>query len=78
MARPRAAGRVFYLGRFRVSASDPPELVEFLERLEGAEAGEKHSLLRGALVGGMGQAAAASSAEGAETTAALDAMLAGF
>jgi hypothetical protein len=78
MARPRAAGRVFYLGRFRVSAGDPPELVAFLERLEAAEAGEKHLLLRGALVGGMGQATAVCSAEGAETKAALDAMLAGF
>lgn len=78
MARPKAAGRVFYLGRVRSIPGDPVELVQFLERFEEAGGEEKHVLLRNALAGGLGHGLVASGAEGAETTAALDELLAGF
>lgn len=78
--RPKAIGRVFYLGRFRfVPGVHPPELEGLLEAIETAGQGRHQALLEAALVGGLsrGQAAAAQ-VEDDETTAILDAMLAEF
>jgi hypothetical protein len=53
--RPRAPGRVYYLGRLRfIPGQDPPELGEFLETLMAAES--KAEILKAALIGGLGQA----------------------
>lgn len=80
MGRPKAPGAVFYLGRLRYRPGiDPPELREFLEMLDRAEAERKPEILRAALLGGMGQAeTVATQVEDAETAALMDGMLAGF
>ena len=76
MARPMAAGEVFYLGRMRWRPGDAPELRVLLAAIQTAGKGRHDDILRAALIGGMAQGQArAAQVEDVETAAALDEML---
>lgn len=79
MARPTAAGEVFYLGRMRWRPGDAPELRALLAAIQSAGKGRHDDILRAALIGGMAQGQArADQVEDTETAAALDEMLTDF
>ena len=72
-------GKVYYLGRLRaVPGIDPPELIEFLERLESAPPERRRAMLREALIGGVQGRVVDGRGEDAETTALLDELLEEF
>ncbi len=79
MGRPHEQGKVYNLGRIRCLPSDPPELQQFLEMLDGidgrAEVGRKQRVLKAALLGGMAQGQAEAVALNSDTNAALDDVL---
>jgi hypothetical protein len=80
MARPKAPGKVYYLGRLRYRPGiDPPELGQFLDRLEQAE--NKAELLRRALMGGLESQAGGgllAGSEDNETTDIIDGLVGDF
>jgi hypothetical protein len=81
MGRPRNPRPKFYLGWYRVQPDDPPELIALLERVTEmgrAKDAQRNRVLGAALRGGLGQAQAQADAEDADTSAALDEMMAGF
>ena len=78
--RPRAPGKVYYLGRLRFRPGiDPPELEEILEAIVNAGPGKRADILRAALQGGAVQAREeANSAEDSSTRNLLDEMFSQF
>ena len=78
--RPRAPGKVYYLGRLRFRPGiDPPELEEILEAIMQAGPGKRADILRAALQGGAGLARKeADSAEDSSTRNLLDEMFSQF
>ena len=78
--RPRAPGRVYYLGRLRFRPGiDPPELEEILEAIVHAGPGKRADILRAALQGGAGLTRQeASSAEDSCTRNLLEEMFSQF
>jgi hypothetical protein len=73
--RPKADGRLVYLGRLRVSTETPSVLLALIDKFQAAEPGHKQQILMAALIGGLGQATAMAEAESDEADRLLDDLL---